>query len=49
MFFPLMIVLEIYLTLEFLDNHEWKLLVNFVAVLKHVEDITEQLSGEKKR
>lgn len=45
---PLTIALaEIDLTLESLDNNEWKVLVDCVALLKNIEEITEQLSGEK--
>lgn len=32
---------------ESLENTEWKVLVDCVAVLKNIEEITEQLSGEK--
>lgn len=38
---------EIDLALEYLDNNEWKVLADGVALLKNIEEITEQLSGEK--
>lgn len=45
---PLTIALtEIDIPLESLDNNEWKVLAECVEVLKNIEEITEQLSGEQ--